>query len=431
MSQLQLSNPSLCILGTNKSMFEQAPVESGHKRSYFNDGATRVLLALTEEDHLQAAGMYGAKELGEYPVDFTILRNGSYDQHLMLFIPKRRGTMKVVHIELRQTNRQWKPSPQALRSLEGDLIPAITQAEEAAKLTKLPLPEYTSDLIPCLCYHNSPDDPFFEYQFQIWFEPEAHYGRWHRTEHTAGLLDGYTNVCHLLLEPAKNEWACSEPIGNNFDPSKADDQDRELATAYAFLKAPIELPSTWMIPQGYSLRDAQAALLSEDRGSVAGRLSFPILRGLPGTNYNALIFSDVRPNFSVHRYNADGTRLMKQQWQEQVNEESSNMYKDKGSANKHDGAAPLGKITEIMEDIQLSGEPTLALLESLRLALPAPPVSHQEPTLQLNTAGSLAPPASISNPASASASASAPTSAVSPTSSLNAPAHPQQGPSTR
>ena len=120
---------------------------------------------------------------------------------------------------------------------------------------------------------------------------------------------------------------------------------------------------------------------------------------------------------------------MKQQRQEQVNEESSDMYKDEGSANEHDGVAPSGKITEIMEDVQLSGEPTLVPLESLRLALPAPSVSREEPTLQLDTAGSLAPPASISNPASASASA--PTSAISSASSLNAPAHPQQGPSTR
>ena len=105
------------------------------------------------------------------------------------------------------------------------------------------------------------------------------------------------------------------------------------------------------------------------------------------------------------------------------------MYEDEGSANEHDGVAPSGKITEIMEDVQLSGEPTLAPLESLRLALPAPSVSREEPALQLDTAGSLAPPASISNPASASASA--PTSAVSSASSLNAPAHPQQGPSAR
>ena len=225
MSQLQMNNPSLCFPGTNKGMFERAPVESSHKRSYFNNRATRVLLALTEEDYLQAAGTYGTKELGEYPVDFPLLRNGSYDQCLTPFVPKRRGTMRVVHIELHQTNRQWKPSSRALRNLEGDLVSAINQAEEAVKLTKLPLPEYAFELVPRLCYCDSPDNPFFEYQFQIWFELEAHYGRWHRTEHTARLLDGYTNVCHLLLEPTKEEWACGEPIGINFNPTNVDDQD--------------------------------------------------------------------------------------------------------------------------------------------------------------------------------------------------------------
>ena len=157
--------------------------------------------------------------------------------------------MRVVHIELHQTNWQWKPSSRALRNLEGDLVFAINQAEEAAKLTKLPLPEYAFELVPCLCYCDSPDDPFFEYQFQIWFKLEAHYGRWHHAEHTAGLLDGYTNICHLLLEPMKEEWACGEPIGINFNPADVDDQDRELAIAYAFLKLPIELLSTCTIPQ--------------------------------------------------------------------------------------------------------------------------------------------------------------------------------------
>ena len=132
MSQLQLNNPSLRVPGLNKSMFERAPLESGHKRGYFNDGATRVLLGLTQDDYLQVAGTYGAKELGEYPVNFVLLRNGSYNQRLLPFVPIRRGTMRVVHIEMHQTNRQWMPTTRALRSLEKDLRLAISQAEEAA-----------------------------------------------------------------------------------------------------------------------------------------------------------------------------------------------------------------------------------------------------------------------------------------------------------
>ena len=68
MLQLQLNNPSLLILGTNKSMFKWVPVESSCKHDYFNNRATQVLLTLTEEDYLQVTDMYGVKELGEYPV---------------------------------------------------------------------------------------------------------------------------------------------------------------------------------------------------------------------------------------------------------------------------------------------------------------------------------------------------------------------------
>ena len=69
-------------------MFERAPVESGRKHGYFNDGATGVLLGLTQDDYLQVAGTYGAKELGKYPVNFVLLRNGLYNQCLLPFVLK-------------------------------------------------------------------------------------------------------------------------------------------------------------------------------------------------------------------------------------------------------------------------------------------------------------------------------------------------------
>ena len=88
------------------------------------------------------------------------------------------------------------------------------------------------ELVPRLCYCDSPDDPFFKYQFQLWFEPEAHYRRWHQAECVSGFLDGYMNVCQSLLDPAEKEWACGKPIGINFDLANADSQDHELAVAY-------------------------------------------------------------------------------------------------------------------------------------------------------------------------------------------------------
>lgn len=73
-------------------------------------------------------------------------------------------------------------------------------------------------------------------------------------ERVAGILEGYMNVCQLLLKPASEEWACGEPIGINFDLANADSQDHELAIAYTYLKVPIKLPSDWVIPSDYSLR---------------------------------------------------------------------------------------------------------------------------------------------------------------------------------
>jgi hypothetical protein len=73
----------------------------------------------------------------------------------------------------------------------------------------------------------------------------------------------YLNACHRLLHPDNAEWPRGEPIGIAFDLAKADDKDKDLAIAYAFLKVPIQLPDAWKIPDDYSLQDAQAALLSD------------------------------------------------------------------------------------------------------------------------------------------------------------------------
>jgi hypothetical protein len=99
------------------------------------------------------------------------------------------------------------------------------------------------------------------------------------------------------------------------------------------------------------------------------------------------------------------------------------MVDDKGSdlGSGEDTLFPSDKIVEIMEDVQPTGEPSTSPLDSLRLALPTPSVSSQAPVLQLDTAITLALPASSSNPASSSTSA--PASALSSASSANAPSH--------
>jgi hypothetical protein len=442
MSQLERNQPALYIRGTKISLFERAPIEQGRKRGYFRDEATRALLGLNKGDFMQANGTYGAREQAEYPTDFALLRDGTYDQRFLPFVSKFQGTMRTVQIDLPIHNRQWKPSARAIKNLWENLQTEAIEAEQAALRTNLPLPDYAFELVPRLCYRTSPTDPPFEYQFQIWFAPQAHYARWRRVERVAGLLGGYLNACHRLLHPDNVEWPHGEPIGIAFDSAKADDKDKDLAIAYAFLKVPIQLPEAWKIPDDYSLQDAQAALLSDGRGSARNRLSFPIIELLPDTDYDALEFCKVRPRYAEHRYNADGTRLNKQQRKDYDEGESSDMVDDEGSEVGSIGDAPFpaDKIVEITDDAQPvdetasqivlpADEPSVQPLDRFLLALPIPTTPSRSLLPQLDTALSLIPPASISNPTSASTSA--PASAVSSASSANAPAHPRGGAYTR
>ena len=438
MSQLELNRPTAYIKGTGISLVERAPLAEGRKRGYFRDEVTRALLGLRKGDYLQANGTYGAQEMAEYPTDFALLRDGSYDQRFLPFVSKFQGTMRPVQIDLRLNNKQWLPSARAIKGLWENFRQEVAEAEAAAQRTNLPLPDYAFTLVPRLSFQDSSDDPPFEYQFQIWFTPQAHYARWRRIERVTGLLGGYLNACHRLRNPDSDDWLRGEPVGIEFDIENADEKDKNLAIAYAFLKVPIQLPSSWVIPDNYSLQDAQAALLSDGRGSATGRLSFPLLLELPDTDHDRLEFSQVRPQYAEHRYNADGSKLNKQQRKEYDDGESSDMAENEGSevGSAEDAPFPADKIIEIMDDVQATEEPAALLapttsepttlpLDSLHLALPTPSTPSLTPSLQLDTALSLFPPATTSNPASASTSA--PASAVSSTSSANLPPHPRSG----
>ena len=350
----------------------------------------------------------------------------------------------------------------------GDLqVESWTALEKIAQLTGLLLPDYAFELAPRLCYQISPNDTPFEYQFQVWFAPQAHCTRWHRIERVMNLLDGYVSACYRLLNPEGPGWTCSGLVGIDFDPAKAEDNDRDLALAYAYLKVPISLPSSWAIPENYSLQDAQAVLLSNKRGSAKGRLSFATLLELPETDHDALIFSRVRPDYAEYRYNADSSRLTKRQCKEHNEGESTDLAEDEVSdiGSIGDAPYPADKITKVMEDMQPASKPLLVVsmtgaqtasipeeaasspeaqpkdlvttdvqitsepldqsLNDLQLALPVLSTTARDHTLQLNMAISFIPPLSTSNPASASTLA--PASTISSTSSANAPPQSRSG----
>ena len=240
---------------------------------------------MNKGDFLQANGTYGAQELAKYPTDFNLLCDGTYDQRLLPFVSKFQGTMQIIQIDLHVTNKQWKLSNCAIKNLWERLQLSITEAEQEAQHMNLPLPDYAFMLVPRLHYQDAPDDPLFKYQFQIWFALQAHYAGWHCIERIAGLLGGYVNACYHLQHPDKDDWPCGKPVGIEFDPTNANDKDKELALAYTFLKVPIKLPDSWAIPENYSRQEAQAALFSKGQGSAMGCLTFSTILELPETDY--------------------------------------------------------------------------------------------------------------------------------------------------
>jgi hypothetical protein len=98
-------------------------------------------------------------------------------------------------MELRKTNKQWMPAAHSVKELWEELERLLKEVEEIASFFKLPLPDYAYQILPNLHFLLTQAS---KYQFQSWFDPEAHQARWRCAERVAGQLEGYINIGHLL-----------------------------------------------------------------------------------------------------------------------------------------------------------------------------------------------------------------------------------------
>jgi hypothetical protein len=106
--------------------------------------------------------------------------------------------MRRLFVELHEANKQWMPTAHSIKELWEELEKLLKEAEEITSLIKLPLPDYMYQILPNLCFLLTQASEPFEYQFQPWFDPEAHQARWHHAEQVTGQLEGYINIGHLL-----------------------------------------------------------------------------------------------------------------------------------------------------------------------------------------------------------------------------------------
>jgi hypothetical protein len=418
MSEPTQNLPILRIQGSRRPANDPAPTARGRRRGYFKDRESRLLLGLNKGDFLRADGTYGDKELADKPVDFDLLRDGSYDRRLLPFVPKVRGTMRRVLVDLREQNRQWMPASRSVKELKETLERLGIEAEGIARQTTLPLPEYAYQILPLLLYKLTSTSGAFEFQFQPWFDPEALHARWHRIERVAGQLEGYINIGHRLLNPESRTWRHGEPVGVELDSDTADPADRNLALAYNFFAVPIALSPEWHSPENYTLLDARKAFLDNVLFPASPRFTFPTITELPEDHYDGLTFSVVHPQYSEARYNADGTRTTKRQRKLQEEGESSDMATGEDSINSDDDLPyPPARIFEDMEEIRpgnvtavTTGEPSSSAASSR--AKPLAPHLHLDTQLTPPTLPSNPTSASVSTHVSATSSASLPSISV-------------------
>ena len=117
-----------------------ALVQEGVLSGYFEDRATCELLVLEDADILLCSGTYSDREPGRASIEFSLLSEGSYDQHLLLFVPQNHTSYH--HLDLHKLNRQAYPYAGSLDALNSHLRDALREAQELGTQVDLNLPDY-------------------------------------------------------------------------------------------------------------------------------------------------------------------------------------------------------------------------------------------------------------------------------------------------
>ena len=213
-----------------------APVQEGILSGYFEDQATRELLALKDADVLLCSGTYSDREPGGAPIEFSLLSEGSYDQCLLPFVPQNHTPHH--HLDLHKLNGQAYPYAGSLDTLNSHLRDTLREAQELGAQVDLNLPDYIRALLPRLMYQPCEDARHFSRQFQPYFSPSAQRARWVRIGRNLALLQGFINLCYHLLHPTE-EWRLGVPVGLRAPLVITGGEALELLCAYQLLQLTI------------------------------------------------------------------------------------------------------------------------------------------------------------------------------------------------
>ena len=70
------------------------------------------------------------------------------------------------------------PPKRSIKALWSELDKLCQEAETIALQTTLLIPEYAFNTLPLICFQATDMTEPFEFQFQLWFDPEAHQAQW-------------------------------------------------------------------------------------------------------------------------------------------------------------------------------------------------------------------------------------------------------------
>jgi hypothetical protein len=212
-------------------------------------------------------------------------------------------------------------------------------------------------------YEGREEDPLFPHQFHPFFTPSATRARWVRIHRVILLLLGFTNLCCRLLDE-QSPWEEGEPVGLLVDTNLTSEKERQLLQAYQYLQVPIEGNAPASDLQGYTLEDAQNALLGLRKGKEVPVVSFDAPpNNLLGTDDDGLIWYECNPDYDKAEFEPDGQRktaLVRREDAEQRKEDEMGDSSDSDDdSDGEDGLSPEGGQQRVAMQQELPRAPIL------------------------------------------------------------------------
>jgi hypothetical protein len=286
----------------------RAPVDEGQLSGYFDDHLTRELLGLGNGDLLLQSGTYGAREPGQAPFPFSLIREGPSDRRLLPFVPRRFSDVAFPYSMHDRNGQFFIPLP-LLRAQREELGRIVRRVLTTASDVGRSPPEYLRELVPRVTYDREPFETVgayqdsFPYQFLPYFTPSGSRARWIRIWRLLAIGEGYLQLCTAAFG-STTEWQRSPPVGLRLD-CVPRAEDLPLFRAYRRLGVLMEGHVPNLDLTGFTEIDALQILLGPRAEELPPSMLQPAAF-LEPTDDDGLVWSVVNEGYDATLFNEFG-----------------------------------------------------------------------------------------------------------------------------